>query len=580
MKKWEVQKQLTINNSQLTIEKIVNLLLENRGIKTAKEREEFLNPQLKAVTPRTVGIDVVQLKQALVRIKKAIENKEQIIVFGDYDVDGITGAAILWETLHLLGADVMPYIPHRVDEGYGLSVKALESKELLALQPKLIITVDNGIVANDAVIFANKKNIDVIITDHHTVGALQPEAFAIVHTTKLCGAGVAYLLAQELREERGERRNEGDAHLELAALGTVADMVPLQGANRAIVKYGLEKLSKTGRYGLLALFKQARLEKEAYGVYDIGFVIAPRLNAAGRIESAMDSLRLLCTKDAKRAEVLSEKLELINRERQVLMKAATEHAKAGVRSLGLEARKLLFVADGSYPQGVIGLVAGKLVEEFYRPSIVVAIGEKYSKASVRSVSGFNIVEFLRSASEYFVNLGGHPMAAGFTVETEKLSALKTFLEERAEKAITDTMLAKALRIDCELPLSLITPDLYNMLQSLAPFGMGNPEPVFVTKKVVIESLKALGAEGKHLKLILSYRHSGEGSDSRIRNERDSGQARMTESFEAIGFGMGELAMQIKKGDEIDVVYAIDENTWNGNTKLQLKLKDIHFVSKS
>ncbi len=505
-------------------------------------------------------------------------------MFGDYDVDGITGAAILWETLHALGAKVMPYIPHRIEEGYGLSVKGIQNimegiPPILTVGRDdgggLIITVDNGIVASEAVAFANKQAIDVIITDHHTIGDTLPDAHAIVHTTKLCGAGVAYLLSKEIthpgppftgREttadsspDKGRLGGVLDTYLELAALGTVADMVPLQGANRTIVKYGLEKLAKTKRHGLLALFRQAKLEKDTYGVYDIGFVIAPRLNAAGRIESAMDSLRLLCTKDPNRATALAEKLELTNRERQLIMRAAAEHAKLGVRGKGLGDRKLLFVADESYPQGVIGLVAGKLVEEFYRPSIVVSIGEQYSKASVRSVSGFNVIEFLRNSSDLFVNIGGHPMAAGFTIETEKIKMLQEKLEGLAVQALSDDLLMRTLKIDCELPLSFITQELYKSIQQLAPFGMGNPEPTFVSRRVIVESLKVLGAEGKHLKMQFTVRSS------------------QFTVIDAIGFGFGEFASQIKKGDAIDVVYTIDENTWNGNTKLQLKIKDIQKI---
>ena len=558
MKKWETLNKLKFKSSNFKVDALIDLLLENRGVKTAKEREDFLHPKFEIVTPESVGIDLRQLKKALKRIKKAIGDKEQIVVFGDYDVDGITGAAILWETIHRLGAKVMPYIPHRVDEGYGLSLKALEGEELRALNPKLIITVDNGIVAHDAVEFANQQGIDVIITDHHAVGDKVPDALAIVHTTKLCGAGVAYVLMKELIANCELRiaNSVEDTHLELAALGTVADMVPLTGANRTIVKYGLEALGKTKRHGLLALFRQAKLEKEKYGVYDIGFVIAPRLNAAGRIESAMDSLRLLCTLDPNRAEILAENLELTNRERQILMKAAVEHAKAGVRGKGLGARKLLFVADESYPQGVIGLVAGKLVEEFYLPSIVLSIGEKYSKASVRSVSGFNIVEFLRNSFDEFINIGGHPMAAGFTIETAKIQLLQEKLEGLAEDAIRDDVLTRRLKIDCELPLGSITQDLYESIQQLSPFGMGNPEPAFVSRGVVVKDIRAIGKESNHLKLQLQHVNS--------------------QLFDAIAFGFGEFASKIKKGDAIDVVYVIDENTWNGNTKLQLKIKDISF----
>ena len=571
MKKWETIGKFKIEKGELRVEKLIDLLLENRNIKTKKEREEFLHPQLFDVTPKTVGIDLKQLKKALVRIQKAIDDKEQIIVFGDYDVDGITGSAILWETLHKMGAKVLPYIPHRVDEGYGLSKAGITNVSEQTPDIKLIITTDNGIMAHEAVVFANEQNIDVIITDHHTVGDKLPDAYAVVHTTKLCGAGVAYLLSKEIKTVIASKakqsqkeeiaaspsapRNdtEEDIHLELATLGTVADLVPLTGANRAIVKAGLKKLPKTKRLGLLELYKNAEIEKDIFEPYEIGFVIGPRLNASGRIESAMDSLRLICTTNRERAAELAAKLELVNKERQQLLKEAKEHAIAQVQSEKFKIKSLLFVAHESYPQGVIGLVAGKLVEEFYRPAIVLSIGEVHSKASARSVSGFNIIEFLRLHEEFFVNAGGHPMAAGFTVETIKLLDLQKALEDKADEILTEDILTRRLKIDCELPFAAITKKFYEAISQLAPFGMGNSEPVFATKRVFIDEIRIMGKDGSHLKLFL-------------RQDKDI--------FEAIGFGLGALAAELKVGDTIDVAYTIDENVWNGNTKLQLKIKDI------
>ncbi len=548
-KRWEIL-------GELGIKEIIQLLLENRGLTSKKDIDAFLHPDLSKVTPKNVDIDLSQLKKALKRIQLAITKKEQIVIFGDYDVDGITASAILWETLYALGANVSPYIPHRKEEGYGLSKIGIKNLESKVKDVKLIITVDNGIVAHEAVDFANEQGIDVIITDHHTVSESLPKAYAIVHTTKLCGAGVAYLLAKELGDT-------DDSHLELAALGTVADLVPLTGANRAIVAEGLKKLRQTKRIGLLALFQQAKIAQDAMGVYEIGYLIGPRLNASGRLESAMDSLRLLCTTKKERAEELAAKLELTNRERQQLLKDAAEHAVAGIRDQaaigeprlgrGLGTRKILIVGHDSYEEGIIGLVAGKLVETFYRPAIVLSLGEKVSKASVRSISGFNIIEFLRMHKEYFVNVGGHPMAAGFTIETEKIADLQQALEEKAEEMVTDIMLMRTLKIDCEIPFEILTKKLYEEIQQLAPFGMGNFEPVFATKGATIIGMRILGKDSKHLKLVL---------------KQDS------KNFEAIAFGMGELASTIKIGDTIDVAYVLDENTWNGETKLQLKVKDI------
>ena len=553
-KRWNVISKLRMENGEWRMEKLLSLLLENRGFATKKDVENFLKPSLETVTPKTVGIDAKQLTKAMKRIQKAIEKKEQIVVFGDYDVDGITGSAILWETLHELEGNAMPYIPHRKEEGYGLSIKGIENLLITMPETKLIITVDNGIVANEAVSFANEKDIDVIITDHHTISETKPDAYAIVHTTNLCGAGVAYLLSKELRLEKGKWSDEDDKHLELAALGTVADLVPLVGANRAIVFAGLKKLQRTFRPGLIALYQQAGIQQDKIGVYEIGYQIGPRLNASGRLESAMESLRLLCTPNMRRASELAAKLELTNRERQQLLKEAATHAIGRVENGEWGMKKILILGHESYAEGVIGLVAGKLVEAFYKPAIVLSLGETKSKASVRSISGFNIIEFLRSHAEHFINVGGHPMAAGFTIETAKLETVQSLLEEAAEKILTEELLTRSLKIDCEIPLSLISTDLYQQLQQLAPFGMANPEPVFMSKKVRIENIKVMGKEGTHLRLFLSQ------DDSQM--------------YEAVAFGMGALAKEIKIGDKIDIAYIIDENTWNGQTKLQLKVRDI------
>lgn len=542
MKEWNILDKSKNND-------VIKTLLINRGLRTKKEIEEFLNPPNPyALNPILLGVKKDQLIKAVRRIKDAIKKGEQIVVYGDYDVDGICGTAILWETLNSLGAKVLPYIPHRIEEGYGLSITGISNLKPQTSNLKLIITVDNGIVANDAVDFANKNNIDVIITDHHVPGNKPPKAQAIIHTTKLCGAGVAWALAQQLTTNNLQLTT----HLELVALATIADLVPLIGANRTLTKYGLEYLQKTKRTGLLELFKEAGINPQDVDTYQVGHVIAPRLNAAGRITHAMDSLRLLCTKDKNRARELAQKLGRTNKERQLITEEMTLHAKSEValrQSSGQASNKLIFISHKSYQQGVIGLVAGKLVEEFYRPSIVVAKGEKYSKASARSVSGFNIIEFIRSASELLVDVGGHPMAAGFTVETAKLSMLEEKLSELAEKQVSDENLSRTLRIDCEIDLDNVSQELYKQLKVLEPFGMGNPQSTFVSRKVVIEDMRLVGNESRHLKLRLGI-------------------------FNAIAFGMGERATEFHIGDRVDIVYTIEEDSWNGNEKLQLKIKDI------
>src|SRR3989344_1736930 len=450
MKKWKL-----LYNHKSKVDEIVKILLKNRGLTNKKEIDRFLNPRLSGVTAKSVGINKNQLEKTIKRINKAIKKKEEVIVFGDYDVDGISGAAILWETLTEAGAKALPYIPHRLDEGYGLSKIGIDNLLLKNPKIKLIITVDNGIVASEAVEYANKKGIDI---------------------------------------------------------------------------------------------------------FEIGHVIAPRLNAMGRLEYAMDSLRLLCTKDLKRAEALTEKLGSTNKRRQELTISAFEHARLKITNLpagkaGLKSQipKLLFIAHESYQQGVIGLVAGRLVEEFYRPSIVLSIGEKYSKASARSIPGFNIIEFIRGASDLLVDAGGHPMAAGFTVETSKIAVLEKKFEELAVKLLDTEKLKRILNIDLEVLLSYINFEFYKKLQKLAPFGIGNPTPVFLSKNLTVEDMRLVGNDGLHLKL---------------RVQKDG------KYFDAIGFGLGDRADEVRIGSKIDLVYTIEENEWNGNNRLQLKIKDL------
>lgn len=530
-----------------SIDEIIATLLENRGIKTAEDKKEFLNPDLKKVTPENVEIDLKELKKAVEKIDKAIKNNEQIVIFGDYDADGLCASAILWETLNNKGAKVLPYIPNRVEEGYGISQKAVDNLTKKLPETKLIITVDNGIVANEIVDFLKTKEIDVIITDHHLPGRTLPKALAIVHSTKLSGAGVAYLLSKEI--EKGDNKD----YLDLVAIATVADLVPLTFANRALVMFGIKALRKTTRTGLLELVSEAGIELSKIGTYDIGHVIAPRLNAMGRVGDALESLRLLCTRDKKAARSLAQKLGRINKERQDLTYEAMFHAISKVKRENVKEKKLLFIADENYQQGIIGLVAGRLTEEFYRPSIVISKGKKFSKASARSIKGFNIIEFIRKASEFLTAVGGHAMAAGFTIETANLEKLKEKLERLAEKFIEDKHLVRVQKIDCEIPIELATDKLFSVIKQFEPFGMSNPLPVF-SSKAIIEDLRFVGKNGKHIKFIFS---SGE-----------------IFRIDGIGFGIGDSSEKLSSGKNATIIYTVDENEWNGSKKIQLKIRKI------
>lgn len=545
--------------SNFDASKFEQILLQNRGFKTKNQQEEFLNPDLSKITTKSLGIDKKAIEKTLTRIKEAIENKEQIIIYGDYDVDGICATAILWETLRGVSANVMPYIPHRVKHGYGLTVKGISDMLLRFPNTKLLFTVDNGIVAYEGSKYAKEKAIDVVITDHHLPSSEFPDVFSIVHTTQVCGTGVAYFLAQGIKKKFGFTKR--DDHLELVALATVADLMPLVGPNRALLKEGLIEIHSTKRVGLLEIFEESQIKKEEIGTYEIGHIIAPRINAMGRIGDAMDSLRLICTNNRERARDLAKVLGLTNTDRQKLTFDTVIHAREQFDRT--TKKKLIFISHETYEEGIIGLVAGRLTEEFYRPAIVISKGKLISKASARSVRGFNIIEFIRESSEYLINAGGHPGAAGFSFETKNLAKLQKKLEELAQKVIDDSLLIKKRRVDFELSLDLVGEKVYKIIEKFAPFGMGNPQPTFLAKKVVVENFKTVGADGKHLKLGLKTSSSAKA----LADKQNS-------KIYAIAFGMGEWGLKLKQGDEVDIVYTIEQNIWNGNVRYEIKLKNL------
>ena len=549
MKKWELLIELRIKNKELRVEDLITLLLENRGHKTKKEIDEFLNPKLQKINLKSLGINENDLKKSVERIRSAIKKHEQIIVFGDYDVDGITGCAILWEALNDIRANVMPYIPHRIDEGYGLSKKGIDNVLIKYPDTKLIITVDNGIVANEAVDYANSLGIEVIITDHHVCSSKLPNAFAIVHSTKICGAGVGWIFAQEISNDKKSLILKSDEHLGLVALATITDVMPLTHFNRILIKYGLIELRKSKRPGLIELLKLSGIEQNNIGVYELGHVIGPRLNAMGRIEHAMDSLRFLCTNNLSRAKDLANKLHLTNKDRQQITFDSLVHAK---NIVGQSSKKLIIISDKSYQPGLIGLISGRLTSEYYRPSIVISQGEEFCKGSARSIHGFNIIEFIRSFSDYLIDAGGHPMAAGFTIKLKDLKKLKSEMERKAEAEIKPSLLTESVKIDCELPIEFISEELFSKISELSPFGYGNSEPVFLAKKLVVKELRLVGADQKHLKVRL---------------------ANIDKEMNGILFSY-DKNLNLKIGNSVDVVYAVSLNEWKGYRNLELKIKDI------
>ncbi len=517
---------------------LTKLLAKNRGLSTHRKLKEFLSPSIAQI----FETKLTDVNKACERIKKAIDGGEKIVVYSDYDADGICATAVMWETLYDLGANVMPYVPHRIKEGYGLSKDAIA--QLAKSQVKLIITVDHGVTAKDQVDFANNLNIDVIITDHHLLPGKLPKAYALVHTTALCGAGVSWLFCFELvKKLKSSYKETLLEKLELVALATIADLVPLLGANRAIVKFGLEKIAQTKRPGILALMKAAGINGKIT-THEIGHILAPRINAMGRIEHALDSLRLLCAKKQETAQDLANLLTKTNTKRQDLTVKAVRHALTLVD----EEHLIGVITHETYHEGVIGLIASRLVESFNRPMIVISKGEVYSKGSARSIPGFNIVEAIRSSDHYLVDGGGHPMAAGFTIETKHIEIFTQNIRDYAQRFLTNEHLVPIVNVECELESDDINNNTLHQIQKFEPFGVANPQPVFLTRKMLVEDVRTVGADGAHLKLQVA-------------------------GFSAIGFNMGHEKAQLRPGKLIDLVYTLSEDRFNG-TRIQLKLKDI------
>jgi len=551
-KKWEILFKPPVTDSKL----LIDVLLKNRGIKTEKEKKEFLNPtNPMKISLKSIGLIQTEVKKAIDRIKKAKKLDEHVIIYGDYDADGITGTATMWESLHEVGIFVLPHIPERFSEGYGLNLESV--KKLKEKDPKLalIITVDHGITAGEKINEAKKMGIDIIITDHHQMGRKLPKPLALIYTTQIGGSAIAWFFARELAKSFKYEVTGIESRLELAAIGTIADQLPLIGVNRSIVKYGLEKLNRTKRPGLLALFKESGLEKDGtplknIGTYEVGYIIAPRINAMGRLKHGLESLRLLCTKDRKKAFDIAENIGGTNLERQKIVERVVILARKNVTE-----EKIIVIAGEDYHEGVIGLAAGRLVEEFYRPAIVLSTKGEISKASARSISGFNIIEAIRAVSLHLEG-GGHPMAAGFSIETNKIEKFTKEINKYAEKFLTLELLSKKIKIDCGLDFDQINYGLLDKLNRFEPTGLGNPGPTFLAKHVKIINSRTVGRESRHFKLNLKQ------------NEQ---------VYDSIFFGGGEKYSKLDLGLIIEIVFQPEENIWNGYRNIQLKIKDIMVV---
>lgn len=570
--KWQVAPSVPLSIQQELghIHPTLLQVLYNRGIYTAADIQAFLEGRyLKSTDPFLLP----DMESAVARIQQAIKNEEIIVVYGDFDADGVTATVLLTEALRGLGLSreqVQPYIPDRVDEGYGLNIDSLTT--LRKRGAGLIISVDCGIRSMAEVAHAREVGLDMIITDHHNLGPALPPAAAVINPKRpdssypeerLAGVGIAFKLAQALREAMLERAlfSEEDL-LDLVAIGTVADLAPLLGENRQLVLDGLKVLNQTRRPGLLALARVARLAGNDLTAESIAFGIGPRINAAGRLAHAYKAAKLLAANNGTDAHRLALELNELNRKRQQLTAELGMKAEAMVDP----SAPILIAADPTFISGVVGLVASRLAEKNYRPAIVIERGDQESRGSCRSITEFHITEALDEAADLLVRHGGHAQAAGFTVQNKNLPKFMERMTEIAQVKLGHLELHPTITIDAEIHLEDIDWALQETLAQLEPTGCANPTPVFMSRGVEIISHRAVGQNGSHLQL---YLRNGHGSSQ---NLPDPNRGVNRRPFPAIAFRQGAWASCLPQC--IDIVYTIGINEWNGSRNLQLVVQDI------
>lgn len=530
----------------------IRQILYNRGCLDADSAERYLRAQPEMYDP----FQMIGMEDAVARILSAISMGEEIVVYGDYDVDGVTATALLVQVLQQMGGKARAYIPNRFDEGYGLNNEALDV--LAQEQVRLVITVDCGIRSPVEAEHARSCGMDMIITDHHHPKDEIPNAWAVICPRQegdpypdknLAGVGLAFKLAQALLLRHPVEGVSAEDWLDLVALGTVADLVPLVDENRGLVRAGLRILRMGRRQGILSLAQAAGLNPERLTAGDISFGLAPRLNAAGRLESALAAFAILMSTDPMEAGPLAQKLDDQNRQRQKI----TQEIQLAAELMAAEevSPHLIFAVHPEFNSGVVGLAASRLVEAYYRPAIVGQIGEETTRASCRSIPIFHITKALDECADLLVRHGGHAMAAGFTVSNHQLEELRVRLQAIAERELADQELVPSLRADIELPLSEIRPSLLPYLDQLQPTGTNNPEAVFVARNLWVTNSRTVGAEKKHLKLTVT--------DGSI-------------TYDAIAFRQGHWQDQMP--ESVDLMFTFEKNNFQGREYLQLNVKDI------
>ena len=540
----------------LSIDKTLAKILVQRSIDTFDKAKNFFRPSLEDLHDPFLMKD---MDIAVKRIEKAIASNENILVFGDYDVDGTTAVSLMSSYLKTIHPNIATYIPDRYAEGYGVSYMGIDYADDNDFS--LIIALDCGIKAIEKVAYASQKNIDFIICDHHKPGDEIPKAIAVLNPKQtdcnypydeLCGCGVGFKLIQALASERGQTINDLTEYLDLVATAIAADIVPMTGENRALTYFGLQVINSQPRNGIKAIIHE--LQKKELTITDVVFIIAPRINAAGRMKHGNYAVELLTEMDFDSAVEFASSIEKFNSDRKELDKKITQEALLQIEKNEEQENFTSVVYDENWHKGVIGIVASRLIETYYRPTLVFTKSGDKLAASARSVKGFDVYNALEQCSEFIEQFGGHKYAAGLTLLPEQYHNFKNKFEEVVASTIDKQLLIPEITIDSEIDLSEITPKFYRIIQQMAPFGPQNMKPVFSTTSVRDNGYgKQVGADKSHLKLNIIY-----GSDRK--------------TYGAIGFGLGNKLPTIK--NDFDIVYTLDENTWNNYTSIQLSLKDL------
>jgi single-stranded-DNA-specific exonuclease len=546
---------------QLDIPLLISHLLIKRGITNPQEGEKFLSPLLHHLYDPFLMKD---MDKGVARIIDALRKQEQILIYGDYDADGITACALLVDFLRAVGTRPRYYIPHRLKEGYGLNSEAV--KKIAAHGTKLLICVDCGISDQDEIQLARQLGIDTIVVDHHEVPPLPSPACAVLDPLQpdclfpfkgLAGVGVAFHLVVALRSRLRQNAFWRDSeepnlrrYLDLVAVGTIADLVPLVDVNRVLVTYGLKELGKSRRLGLIALKKVSGIEKEEITTAHVAFRLAPRLNAGGRMAQGQVGVELLLANEYEEARRVAEILDQANRERQSIEERIYRDAKRTIEHDGFVSRKSFVLSSDRWHPGVIGIVASRLVEEFCRPTILIALEGDIGKGSVRSIVGFSAYEGLQECAKHLVGFGGHKYAAGLQVCRDKIPAFRDVFEEAVSRKLKDTDFIPTIFIDAEVALEEITPEFLSCLSLFPPYGPANPKPIFATQsRLPVHDIKILKEDT--LKFLI--------------NEKDK-------MYEVIGFGMGQLAPQLSS--EAHIAFHPRMNDWQGVKRLQLELRAV------